>query len=106
MSTIRINPYTSQAREGVVEVDAVNGGAIDATSHSSASLELHDGVEDFDDHGRITEKDEKVEEEPALNIVQRILSRRSTAISRHEPEPPPDGGVKAWLQGPYSYPPG
>jgi hypothetical protein len=41
----------------------------------------------------------------ALGVVKRILSRRSAVVSTREQEPPPDGGLKAWLQGMKDSPP-
>ena len=37
--------------------------------------------------------------ERPLDFLQRALTTRSEVISYQDPGPPPDGGVKAWLQG-------
>lgn len=68
-------------------------------SHSATSIEVHSGVEEFDDDERSTPGEGKCNEQRVINAVQCIMSKHSIAISNHIPGPPPDGGTKAWLQG-------
>lgn len=98
MSTKFITPQVSKSEVTDVEGDNEKGIARGQSSHSTTSLDLHSGVEEFEDGEIIIGNGEKNNEENPTNIVQRILSRRSMAISNHNAEPPPDGGTKAWLQ--------
>ncbi|KAL3422249.1 MFS monocarboxylate transporter [Phlyctema vagabunda] len=83
--------------------DDVETGKV--THHTLTSCETLDDDVSSSDHHNEEDTDGDVENEkgtetgePTLNFLQRSLTTRSEAISNRNPGPPPDGGLKAWLQ--------
>lgn len=102
MSKTRDEPRSSPPKthfSGVASEKDIFQASAQGASESTSSGNLEVDTDVSDTIGRNEGDEEKGE--PSLNFLQRALTTRSEVISSRDPGPPPDGGMKAWLQGVY-----